>query len=116
MTPEHLRAQVKQLFAEAGIDETLPYHLKHATLTYLHRKGATEDDLRRLARHTHSSNAYTDFYLNDDFGASCSRMIESAVTPDKVKVVAAKKAKRVREIDVKPWVESRYLRSSRKRC
>jgi site-specific recombinase XerD len=115
MTPEHLRAQVKQLLAEAGIQESSPYHLKHATMSYLHKQGATADDLRRLARHTHSSNAYTDFYLNEDFGASCSRMIENAITPKKVKVVAAKKAKREKETDVKPRVERRYLRSSRKR-
>jgi site-specific recombinase XerD len=115
MTAAHLRAQVKSLLSDAGIQERSPYHIKHATLTCLHQKGASADDLRRMARHDSSSTAYTDFYLEDDLGASCSRMIESAMKTDDHHTSVAKKAKKEREAKPKPLLQRRLLRSAHKR-
>jgi hypothetical protein len=115
MKPEHLRAQVKRLLADAGIQESSPYHLKHATMTCLYKKGASADHLRRLARHTHSSNAYTDFYLDEDMGASCSRMIESVMSSGSKRKQVAKKATKGKTKLSIPHAQKRFLRSERKR-
>jgi site-specific recombinase XerD len=55
MKAEDVRLQTKEFLRESGIPETCPYHIKHATITWLYRNGVTSDRIVRCIRHAHSS-------------------------------------------------------------
>jgi hypothetical protein len=114
MSAEQLREQVKLFLAEAGIPEHRPYHIKHATMTWLDTHGATSDDLRRLARHTHSSTAYTDFYLREDLGASCAERIAHSITLDGSRLPVTRQTSGGQRARSAPCADRRFLRSTRK--
>jgi site-specific recombinase XerD len=82
MTVEHLRRKAQELLRTAGIRDT-PYHIKHATISWLYKQGKSTDEIIRFIRHAQSSTTFIDYYLNEDLGASCSAMIETTTTPNR---------------------------------
>jgi site-specific recombinase XerD len=85
MTAEDLRRETKQLMNQADIQDSSPYHIKHATLTWLHQHGAASDSIIRFARHAQSSTTYMEYYLEEDLGAACTHLIERTTTAAKEK-------------------------------
>jgi site-specific recombinase XerD len=74
-----IRQAAKQLLLDAGIDETRPYHIKHATVTWLSKQGIAADRIVRFIRHALGSTVYVQHYLSEDLGEMCTKVIESTV-------------------------------------
>jgi site-specific recombinase XerD len=114
MEAEDLRMQTKQFLADAGISETCPYHVKHATITWLYQHGASPDRIRLYAKHAPLSTAYMDFYLQEDLGETCARIIETSTSIRKESDSFTKKEKNQAGAGRGRRTSERYLRSSRK--
>jgi site-specific recombinase XerD len=82
MTETHLRQAALHLLQDAGIADNKPYHIKHATITWLKKKGISADEIRRLARHAPTSTVYLENYLSEDMGIACNEMIEKTMWDD----------------------------------
>jgi integrase len=77
MKAEHLRKRVQLLLTAAGISDT-PCHVKHATITWLHRQRVPPDRIVQFMRHAQSSTTYVDYYLNEDLGKACTVTIDTS--------------------------------------
>jgi site-specific recombinase XerD len=82
MTTPQLRQAAKELMQDAGISDDRPYHIKHATITWLKKNGASADEIRRLARHVPGSTVYLENYLSEDMGIECNKLIEQTTLWD----------------------------------
>jgi site-specific recombinase XerD len=82
MNRKEISIAAKQLLHQAGIDETRPYHIKHAAVTWLSQHGVAPDWIVRFLRHKQSSTVYVDYYLSEDMGAMCNRTIERTALRD----------------------------------
>jgi integrase len=114
MTTEFLRKKAQNLLSAAGIRDT-PYHIKHATIRWLYKKGVPADRIVRFMRHAQASTTFVDYYLNEELGAACSAVLETSTTPNRretvataAKAVPTTRAKRVPQGRRKP------LRASKK--
>jgi site-specific recombinase XerD len=63
-----IRKVVTEVLTEAGIDEKRPYHIKHAVLTRLDKKGLSAKDIATFARHRFESMTAYKHYLSSDKG------------------------------------------------
>jgi site-specific recombinase XerD len=72
----------QQLLKQAGINETRPYHIKHAAVTWLSQHGVAPDWIVRFLWHKQSSTVYVDYYLSEDKGAMCNKTIERTLLRD----------------------------------
>jgi site-specific recombinase XerD len=63
-----IRKVVIEILTEAGIDEKHPYHIKHAVLTRLDKKGASAKDIATFARHRFDSMTAYKHYISSDKG------------------------------------------------
>jgi hypothetical protein len=77
-----IREAAKQLMQQAGIDDNRPYHIKHAAITWLKKQRTAPDTIVRFSRHAPASSTYMDYYLSEDFGATCSQIIERTAIRD----------------------------------
>jgi hypothetical protein len=75
MTYNELRAAAAQVLESAGIEDHQPYHIKHATLTFLSRQGVTPEEITAFARHNYGSNAANTFYISWDNGRKLAKKI-----------------------------------------
>jgi hypothetical protein len=114
MRMSEIRQAAKQLLLDAGIDETRPYHIKHATVTWLSKQGISADRIVRFIRHALGSTVYVQHYLAEDLGATCTRVIENSVWSSNAEG-KEEKERTVSSSDRKPKTTSkRLLRSSGK--
>jgi site-specific recombinase XerD len=81
ITPQ-IRQAALQMMQEAGIADIRPYHIKHASITWLKKNGASADEIRRIARHAPGSTIYIDNYLSEDLGTACNKLIERTTMED----------------------------------
>jgi site-specific recombinase XerD len=79
MSTEQIRQAAKDLLQEAQIQDHRPYHIKHATVTCLKKRGVSADQLTKLCRHKMSSSVTMEYYMSDDMGAACSKRLEAAM-------------------------------------
>jgi hypothetical protein len=77
MTYEEIRHAAQRLMLDAGIHDHRAYHIKHATISWLHKKGVPSDQIIRFIRHSLGSTTYMEYYLSEDLGEQCTRVIES---------------------------------------
>jgi site-specific recombinase XerD len=82
MSEIHIRQAALHLMQDAGIQDHRPYHIKHASVTWLKKKGATAGEIRRLCRHEPGSTVWMENYLSEDMGVACNRLIERAICDD----------------------------------
>jgi integrase len=82
MKRSDLGETAKKLLQQAGIDETRPYHIKHAAVTWLSKQKTPPDWIVRFLRHKQSSTVYVDYYLSEDMGATCNATIERTALMD----------------------------------
>jgi hypothetical protein len=67
---------------DAGINDNKPYHIKHATISWLHKQGVSTDQIVRFIRHALGSTTYLQYYLSEDLGEACTRLMERTALPD----------------------------------
>jgi hypothetical protein len=77
MRIDEIRHAAQQLLADAGINDKRAYHIKHATISWLHKQGVPSDQIIRFIRHSLGSTTYMEYYLSEDLGAKCTDIIES---------------------------------------
>jgi hypothetical protein len=82
MTTEQLREGALHLMQDAGIRDDRPYHMKHASVTWLKKQGASAGEIRRLCRHEPGSTVWMENYLSEDMGVQCNKLIEQALEDD----------------------------------
>jgi hypothetical protein len=71
-----IRHAAQRLLLAAGIRDTRPYHIKHATISWLYKQHVPSDQIIRFIRHALSSTTYMEYYLSDDLGERCTGLIE----------------------------------------
>jgi hypothetical protein len=71
-----IRQSVRHLMRDAGIIDNRPYHIKHATISWLHKQNVPTDQIFRFIRHAMGSTTYLEYYLSEDLGAACTQVIE----------------------------------------
>jgi integrase len=74
-----LRLAAVQVLQEAGINESRPYHIKHAVLTCLHESGASAKDIAAFARHRFESMAAYHHYISYDAGKMSVKSIADSI-------------------------------------
>jgi site-specific recombinase XerD len=72
-----IRQAAQRLLLAAGIRDRRPYHIKHATISWLYKQHVPADQIIRFIRHALSSTTYMEYYLSDDLGERCTDVIES---------------------------------------
>jgi hypothetical protein len=81
LTYEEMRNAASSVLSDANIKEHRPYHIKHATLTFLAEQNVPNEEITAFARHTFGSTAAQAFYRSWDQGKGITgRIIESART------------------------------------
>jgi hypothetical protein len=78
MSYDDVRCAATLVLEEAGIKEHQPYHIKHATLTFLSQQGVPAAEITAFARHNYGSMAANAFYTSWDQGKALSRKIAEA--------------------------------------
>jgi hypothetical protein len=73
---EQIRHAAQHLLLDAGIRDTRAYHIKHATISWLHKQGVPAAQIIRFIRHALGSTTYMEYYLSDDLGEKCTSIIE----------------------------------------
>jgi hypothetical protein len=63
--------------SEAGINDGRAYHIKHATISWLHHQNVQTDQIVRFIRHSMGSTTYMEYYLSEDLGKKCAGVIEN---------------------------------------
>jgi hypothetical protein len=80
-----LRSAVRSVLQDAGIRESRPYHIKHATMTSLNQKGAPANELANFARHKHGSMiAYQNYVSNDGGKKGVLRLVNEDGEDDSI--------------------------------
>jgi site-specific recombinase XerD len=82
MTYNEVRLAAAQVLDTAGIKEHHPYHIKHATLTFLSRQGVPAAEITAFARHSYGSMSANAFYTSWDNGRALSSRIAKAASTD----------------------------------
>jgi hypothetical protein len=77
-TDAQLRALVKAILRRAGIVDTRPYHVKHATASALHRSNVAFDRIAAFLRHSVDSLTFLKHYVSNDMGEGCARTLTAA--------------------------------------
>jgi hypothetical protein len=77
MRIDEIRTAAQQLLTDAGIKDRRAYHIKHATISWLHKQGVPADQIIRFIRHALGSTTYMEYYLSEDLGAKCTGILES---------------------------------------
>jgi hypothetical protein len=113
MKAEHLRQRVQSLLTAANIRDT-PYHVKHATITWLHRQGVPADRIVQYIRHAQASTTFVDYYLHEDLGKACSETIETSTAAHRLGRTAAAKAEAPAQTQRAAKAVRRSSRSGRK--
>jgi site-specific recombinase XerD len=75
-----VRGAAMQILHQAGINETKPYHIKHAVLTCLHESGASARDIAAFARHRFESMAAYQHYISYDAGKMSVKSIVQSIS------------------------------------
>jgi hypothetical protein len=81
MRYEDIRHAAQQVLSDAGIHDHRAYHIKHATISWLHSHGVSSDKIIRFIRHALGSTTYMEYYLSEDLGEQCTGIIESTALP-----------------------------------
>jgi integrase len=74
-----VRLAAMRILHQAGINESRPYHIKHAVLTCLHEGGASAKDIAAFARHRFESMAAYQHYISYDGGKMSVRNIVQSI-------------------------------------
>jgi hypothetical protein len=69
---------VKATLRRAGITDTRPYHVKHATASALHAKNVPFDRIAAFLRHSVDSLVFLKHYVSNDMGEGCARSLTAA--------------------------------------
>jgi hypothetical protein len=77
MRYEDIRRAAQQLMSDAGISDRRAYHIKHATISWLHHQNVPTDQIIRFIRHALGSTTYMEYYLSEDLGKKCTSVIEN---------------------------------------
>jgi hypothetical protein len=77
-TDAQLRALVKATLRRAGISDTRPYHVKHATASALHASNVPFDRIAAFLRHSVGSLTFLKHYVSNDMGEGCARSLTAA--------------------------------------
>jgi site-specific recombinase XerD len=80
MSYDNVRGAASLVLEEAGIKEHHPYHIKHATLTFLSEQGVPAAEITAFARHKYGSMAVNAFYRSWDQGKALSIKIVKAAS------------------------------------
>jgi site-specific recombinase XerD len=78
MSYNEVRKAAAEVLKKAGIKEHQPYHIKHATLTFLSQQGVPPAEITAFARHNYGSMAANAFYTSWDNGRALTKMIAKA--------------------------------------
>jgi hypothetical protein len=78
MSYNEVRQSAAEVLELAGINETRPYHIKHAVLTFLAEQKVSPAEVTAFARHSYGSMAATAFYTSWDNGKAISNKIVEA--------------------------------------
>jgi hypothetical protein len=82
MTYNEVRGAAKCVLEAAGINEHRPYHIKHATLTFLAEQNVPHEEVTAFARHSYGSMASRAFYTSWDDGRALSNKFVSVTATD----------------------------------
>jgi hypothetical protein len=76
-TDPHIRALAKKTLSDAGIDETRPYHIKHATVSFLYGLRMPPEKIAMFLRQKVDSFTFFKHYVSNDLGRQCAASIVS---------------------------------------
>jgi hypothetical protein len=76
MSYNEIRHAAQLLLLAAGIRDRRPYHIKHATISWLYKQHVPSEQIIRFIRHALSSTTFLEYYLSDDLGERCTGVIE----------------------------------------
>jgi hypothetical protein len=64
--PDHISKLLKGAYAEAGIDTKVwkPNNARHAVITFYKSRGITDEQLKLITGHSHSSKVLSDYYTH----------------------------------------------------
>jgi site-specific recombinase XerD len=82
MSIDEIRGAALDLMHAAGIHDARAYHIKHATVSWLHKQGVPADQIIRFIRHALGSTTYMQYYLSEDLGERCTGIIDSTTMLD----------------------------------
>jgi hypothetical protein len=77
-TDAQLRALVKSTLRRAGISDTRPYHVKHATASALHASNVPFVRIAAFLRHSVGSLTFLKHYVSNDMGEGCAHSLTAA--------------------------------------